>query len=72
MDNKQLTAVMIAHGNDMALEAMKLAGVPLARAQALVLSVSWRQLHRGRVADRLKQLMGRQARSEKTEAQCSS
>lgn len=52
----QLMRVLIAHGNERALHALRQAGVPLATAQKLILSPAWRKEHKANALEKVKQI----------------
>jgi hypothetical protein len=55
-DVNQITAALIEHGNLMAIHALRQASVPLARAQKIILSLSWRKEHKTIVSEKVKLL----------------
>jgi hypothetical protein len=57
-DLREITSVMIVTANEAALRALRLAGVPLAKAQKIVLSKDWREGQRANVSEKVKKLKG--------------
>jgi hypothetical protein len=51
-------STLIEHGNDIAIQAARKLGVPLARVQKLILSQEWRKSHKASAEKRAKLLEG--------------
>jgi hypothetical protein len=55
-DLREITSVMIVTANEAALRALRLAGVPLAKAQKIVMSKGWREGQRANVTEKVRKL----------------
>jgi hypothetical protein len=64
MNTIEFTGVLIAARHEAAMQALRLAGVPLAKAQKLILSPEWKRTQKEAASMKVKHLMKGENRND--------